>query len=367
MIGKLPFLAVFVSTWIAPVSQEEVDVAHYVPGAQRKVFETRVERTAQRVALRLDGRSYDLSELLGREPSGTAEWNLSVRDSPKFEEGQLVFVQRDYEDVVLRAGLSEGPYAILDHSSASLEVYGGMERERVSFDSNSPHDAWEVLLPKSSPLKKDGLLGLAARVDLSAFRPPDQPVPGQTWTVPASAFEELLFPVGHPATLLAPKGWARIADNDVPMGGALDTAKGSLKACWVGFREGSSKQVSEIELEVEGELQLSPATAFVAAGQVYFDGRDYASGVELGRAEALDGQLQLRVQGTGTLLWNHELRAFERLDLPLEFHAELEAGVDWSLARSQLAFTLEVDLEGSLELHYSRKSKVPRSRIQNGR
>ncbi len=97
MIGKLPFLAVFVSTWIAPVSQEEVDVAHYVPGAQRKVFETRVERTAQRVALRLDGRSYDLSELLGREPSGTAEWNLSVRDSPKFEAWPPVVGPRDHE------------------------------------------------------------------------------------------------------------------------------------------------------------------------------------------------------------------------------------------------------------------------------
>ena len=320
------------------------DVDHYDPDAQRKVFKTTVAWRVGRVELIIDGVN---SNLLGMDkgPSGVSEWELSVRDTPVHEEGRLVSVQRDYEDVFLRTWQSD---ILGDLDTEASELYGGMERERVSFERTGDGEDWLIVLPKTSPLEADGLLGLQPRVDFSSFAPPEGAEEDYAWDIPIRAMEELLFPVGHPATLLAPKGWAKIAEVDVPVSGAIDSATGKIRATWLGLKQ--DERISEVDLKIDVTVVLKPESAMAAAGQVYLDDKKYETWDDSLQATDIQSELRANLVGKGTLTWNHELAAFEALDLELAFTSSLELDLAWG----EKEIRAQAEVTGDLSLSFER-------------
>ena len=376
------------------------------------MFTTEVEWSTERLEGVLDDSRFDLLKLMGGDLSGHVQWELSVRDSPRFEDGELVFVMRDYEDVILQASLDEGSVTPRVYGSEVLEVWGGMEGERVSFrrfrsadttsssdtsdegtdedvsdghvdESNDGHadessdghadeandghadepsdghadeasdghvdeannelGEWSMELPKRTQLKEAGLLGLQPRVDLAAFAPREDLDVGDHWDVPAEHLEELLFPVGHPATLLAPLGWATVADADVPEGGALDSTNGVIKVTLLESNERSG--LTRMLLEIDSELVMTPQSALAALGQVYADGREFETGLPFVQAGDMRGGLKVQLKGEGELVWNRELHAFESLALPLDFTSTFE--IDFGLDVYERHFDVRIEADGS--------------------
>jgi hypothetical protein len=338
-----------------------VDVGHYDPDARRKAFVTEIDWSLERLEAVVNGEHHDLLPLFGEGLAGQVQWELSVRDSPRFEDGKRVFVMRDYEDVILRAELAEDSRLIGMQTQAALEVFGGMERERVSFrrmrdaDESGSVDRrgeWSLELPKESELKEAGLLGLQPWVDLVAFAPREGLDVGDSWKVPAAHLEELLFPVGHPATLLAPMGWAKVADVDVPLGGALDSVKGPVEVTVLEHNE--AEAWTRMELEIDSELVMTPQAALAALGQVYVDGREFETSPLSSVAQTVEGEFRVAIKGTGQLVWSHELHAFESLELPLDFTSTLELSFELGVLERTFEIQAEADSEGEMRLEYSR-------------
>ena len=118
-IKLAPSLVAFSLIGLTPLGQ---DTDHYDPDAQRKVFQTSIDWQINRLGVVFDYTTYDILAMF--EPlKGETTWNLSVRDTPKREDGELVKIQRDYEDVILE---TQHSVSTDDLVQEPMELFGGM-------------------------------------------------------------------------------------------------------------------------------------------------------------------------------------------------------------------------------------------------
>lgn len=350
MARYLNLLALPVLLLAAPQDRElDDDLEHYLPGADRLAFESSMDWRIPRLTLTGSDFELELTDYFD-EFTGESRWLRRVRDL-EIKPDPLV-LDRDYEDVQLWTSLDQLRIAGPPTAEGALVIYGGLERDRLRFVEMV--GGLDVRVPKRSPLDPDGLVALRGRADLSSFAPPasaveDDATPEQrTYDVPVEALDELLFPLGHPAALLAPQGWSKISDSEVPEAGPVEKPRGSVEATWVPGIDGSGR----IELDVEVTFELDPVAALSAAGQAWMDETELESVADTGSATGGIGTVDVQLQGKGHLTWDAERERFLELDLPLEFEASFRGSLDWDQGTMEYGFEVTGEVEGDVHLVY---------------
>jgi len=285
----------------------------------------------------------DFGELAGR-----ADWTLRVRDLDVGEEA----VDRDFEDIVLGTTLDGLRVAGPPDSSGRVEIYGGLERDRVRLTETE--DGLVVRVPEGSPLDPAGLVALRGRLDLAGLAPPPEALAegagpeDRRYTLDLAVLDELFFPLGHPATLLAPKGWARVTNAEVPTGGPVSAPEGELKGTWLPPEDGSGPGVVDLDLDVT--IELDPVSALAATGQAWLDGRDLETFG--GLAEDPEARASVRLLGEGTMTWDPGTGRFGQLDLALELAADVRGDLTWQAGTWSRDVGIRAKVVGEIALAY---------------
>ncbi|MDF1798324.1 MAG: hypothetical protein P1V81_04040 [Planctomycetota bacterium] len=325
------------------------DLEHYLPGADRIAFETEVDWQVTQLGVRLDGVEFELGTGL-EGLTGRTRWVRRVRDLEVATDPLIL--DRDYEDILLGTTFGEAGVPGLVDPAGDLEIFGGIERERLRFAAVD--GGWGIQVPKRSPLDADGLVALRAGAHLSFSAPPAAPrargarLAARPYDLPLAALDELLFPLGHPATLLAPKGWSKLSDRAIPEGGPVEDPEGSLRATWHPGDGGTGR----IELVVEVSFGLDPLAALAAAGQAWMDGTELQAPMELGSARGGLAAFEVQLSGRGGLLFDLESGRFLSLDLPLAFETSFEGQVDWDLGGRTYAIEVFGQGQGEVRIEY---------------
>lgn len=297
----------------------------------QRTIHTSVESVTDHALLVMDGDEQDVGSGMERSTQRTIE--ITDTFGPPSATSGPSSLQRTFDTVTQELDSTGAPEGV--------QVRGGqggsglLEGLTVGFTLDEETGDYEAAWADDSEGKGEWLEGLHADMDGAAFLPGDAVSAGDSWEIDLAAAGELLWPGGE---LFVDDGPG--ADNpDVPEGGIvilvpsardvrrLDELEGSLIAKYAGQREvdGRSVGVIELELELEGELDIADHLQEDSPIDQVFD----------------SAVLGLTYEGSGELHW--DLEGHHMASLAFEARTESETEIEWAVGNDD--FSLDVTFE----------------------
>jgi len=218
-------------------------------------------------------------------------------------------------------------------------VTAGLEGRTVAFERED-EDEWSRTCDGEG-IHERQLARLRADLSLAVFLPPAEHAPAEPWELGYAPFERLIGPLG-------PVG-ARQRRRTPGTGGGLDLApSGLVEPLWLllARAEGTATFTPE---EPEADAALPRRATFAFRFEAEHDG---AKHIVRGREVEAEDEVELFLEGTGTLAWDPESGAIElvlegELDLTEELRVSFSANGATAELEGSLAMNGPLELEAS--------------------
>jgi len=260
------------------------------------------------------------------------------------EEGQVKKLTRTFQTISANSAVQQESPMIPEPIDQTIDSASELEGKTVVFVWDADASEYSASFPDDEG-DAELLEGLEQNMDLTVFLPAREVAEGDTWELDVQQLTQILMPGGD--LKLVPDEEAM--PDGLPTGGMggnmadmLGDIEGEASAEYKGMREVDGVQcaVIQFKLAITSAADMTDKVADTISEQV-------PDGIEV-ELDHMD--VEMEMQGEGTLLWNLAAGHAHSLELSATVNSVMDMGMSMDAGGQKMDQAVEVEMSGSVDI-----------------